>query len=182
MSKSPFEKYYKEECVPKLREEFGYKNPMQVPQVTKVIISSCRKEAVQDVKVLDRVADELGRVTGQKPIVRRARKSIATFKLRQGMPLSCVVTLRGLRMYEFLSRLVNVALPRTRDFRGVSPKGFDGHGNYTLGVREQIIFPEIPYDKVDQIRGFNVTVVTTAKTDDEGRALLRLMGMPFREN
>ncbi len=173
--------FYKETCIPQLKEEFGYKNPMQIPRLQKIVISSCRKEAVQDVKVLDRVTEEIGLIAGQKPIIRRARKSIAAFKLREGMPIACSVTLRGQRMYEFLNRLVNVALPRTRDFRGISPKGFDGNGNFTLGIKEQIIFPEIPYDKVDQVRGMNITVVTSAKTDGEGRALLKGMGMPFRE-
>lgn len=173
--------YYKNECVPQLTEQFGYKNPMQVPRLKKIVISSSRKEAVSDVKVLDRVSQELAVITGQKPIIRRARKSIATFKLREGMPIACMVTLRHRHMYEFYNRLVNVALPRTRDFRGVSPKGFDGKGNYTMGIQEQIIFPEIPYDKVDQIRGMNVTIVTSAETDEEGRALLKALGMPFRE-
>lgn len=154
---------------------------MKLPRLKKIIVSSCCKEAVADAKVLDKVSEELAMITGQKPAIRRARKSIATFKLREGMPIACMVTLRGGRMYEFFNRLVNVALARTRDFRGVSPRGFDGHGNYTMGVREQIIFPEISYDKVDQIRGMNVTVVTTAKTDEEGHALLKTMGMPFRE-
>ena len=176
-----FVDFYKNECVPQLKEQFGYKNPMEVPRLKKIVISSSRKEAVADAKVLDRVAQELAMITGQKPIIRRARKSIATFKLREGMPIACMVTLRDRHMYEFYNRLVNVALPRTRDFRGVSPKGFDGMGNYTLGIQEQIIFPEIPYDKVDQIRGMNVTIVTTAETDEEGRALLKVLGMPFRE-
>jgi large subunit ribosomal protein L5 len=176
-----YAEFYKNDCVPKLKEKFSYKNPMQIPRLEKIVISSCRKEAVQDVKVLDRVSEELGLITGQRPVIRRARKSIAGFKLREGMPIACSVTLRGMRMYEFFNRLVNVAMPRTRDFRGVSPRGFDGHGNYSLGIREQIIFPEIPYDKVDQVRGMNVSVVTTAKTDEEGLALLKTMGMPFRE-
>jgi large subunit ribosomal protein L5 len=173
--------FYKTECVPQLKEQFGYKNPMQVPRLEKIVLSSCRKEAVSDVKVLDRVSQELATISGQKPIIRRARKSIASFKLREGMPIACMVTLRQRLMYEFYNRLVNVALPSTRDFRGVSPRGFDGRGNYTLGLQEQIIFPEIPYDKVDQIRGMNVTIVTTAQTDEEGRALLKVLGMPFRE-
>lgn len=176
-----FVEFYKEQCIPQLREQFGYQNPMQVPRLEKIVISSCRKEAVQDVKVLDKVAEELSLITGQKPVIRRARKSIAGFKLRQGMPIACSVTLRGARMYEFFNRLVNVAMPRTRDFRGVSPRSFDGRGNYNLGIREQIIFPEIPYSQVDQVRGMNVTVVTTAKSDEEGVALLKVMGMPFRE-
>ncbi len=176
-----YSEFYKEKCVSKLQEQFKYTNVMQIPRLNKISISSCRKEAVQDSKILERVSEELGLITGQKPVVRRARKSIAGFKLREGMPIACSVTLRGLKMYEFFNRLVNVALPRTRDFRGVSRHGFDGHGNYSMGVREQIIFPEIPYEKVDQVRGFNITVVTTAKTDEEGLALLKLMGMPFRE-
>ena len=176
-----FYQYYKSDCIPKLKEQFAYKNPMQVPRLQKIVVSSCRKEAVSDVKVLDRVSQELSLITGQKPVIRRARKSIATFKLRTGMPIACMVTLRHRNMYEFFNRLVNVALPGTRDFRGVSPRGFDGNGNYTMGIQEQIIFPEVPYDKVDQIRGMNVTIVTSAKTDDEGRALLAALGMPFRE-
>lgn len=173
--------FYKQECRPKLAEQFNYKNSMQIPRLEKIVISSCRKEAVQDVKVLDRVSDEVALITGQKPVIRRARKSIASFKLRAGMPIACCTTLRGKKMYEFFNRLVNIALPRTRDFRGVSPRGFDGHGNYNLGIREQIIFPEISYEKVDQIRGINVSIVTTAKTNEEGFALLKIMGMPFRE-
>jgi large subunit ribosomal protein L5 len=176
-----YAEFYKKQCIPKLKEQFSYKNPMQIPRLEKIVISSCRKEAVQDVKVLDRVSEELSLITGQRPSIRRARKSIANFKLREGMPIACSVTLRGTRMYEFFNRLVNVALPRTRDFRGVSRHGFDGHGNYSMGIREQIIFPEIPYEKVDQVRGMNVSVVTTAKSDEEGLALLKIMGMPFRE-
>lgn len=176
-----FVEFYRNECMPKLKERFQYRNVQQIPCLEKIVISSARKEAITDVKILDRVSEELGLITGQKPVMRRARKSIATFKLRKGMPLSCVVTLRGQRMYEFFNRFVNVALARTRDFRGVSPKGFDGHGNYTLGIREQIIFPEISYDKVDQVRGMNVSIVTTARTDEEAHALLQLLGMPFRE-
>src|SRR3989338_5281678 len=174
-----FEKYYKTECLPTLQKELGGLNSMRVPRLEKVIVSSCLKEATQDAKVLDRAAEELALITGQRPLITRAKKSIATFKLREGMPLGCKITLRGKRMYEFLSRLINVALPRTRDFRGISPKGFDGRGNYTLGITEQIIFPEINYDKVDKIRGFNVTIVTTAKNDEEGRALLKKIGIPF---
>ena len=173
--------FYKEKCIPQLKEQFSYKNPMQVPRLEKIVLSSCRKEAVQDAKILDRVSQELALITGQKPIICRARKSIAGFKLREGMPIACSVTLRAKMMYEFFNRLVNVALPRTRDFRGISPRSFDGHGNYSLGIKEQIIFPEIPYDKVDQVRGMNVSIVTSAKTDEEGLALLKTMGMPFRE-
>lgn len=176
-----YAEYYRKECVPKLKEQFNYKNPMQIPRLEKIVISSCRKEAVSDVKVLDRVAEELMQITGQKPVICRAKKSIAGFKLREGMPIACMVTLRGLHMYEFFSRLVNIALPGSRDFRGLSPRAFDGRGNYTMGIREQIIFPEVSYDKVDQVRGMNVTIVTTGKTDEEGHALLKTLGMPFRE-
>ena len=154
---------------------------MEIPRLKKIVLSSCSKEAVQDVKVLDRISEELALISGQKPVLRRARKSIANFKLRKGMPIASFVTLRGMNMYEFFNRLVNIALPRTRDFRGVSPKGFDGRGNYNLGIREQIIFPEIPYEKVDKVRGMNISIVTTAKSNDEGLALLKVMGMPFRE-
>jgi len=175
-----FEEFYKKECLPALQKDLNYLNPMQVPRLEKVIVSSCLGEATQDSKILDRAGDEVGIITGQRPMVTRAKKSIAVFKLREGMPLGLKVTLRGRRMYEFLSRLINVALPRTRDFRGVSNKGFDGRGNYTLGIREQIIFPEINYDKIDKIRGFNVTIVTTARNDEEGKALLKKIGMPFR--
>ena len=177
-----FEKFYKEECLEGLKKELGLSNFMEVPRLGKVIVSSCSSEATQDSKVLDRVSDELAVITGQKPAITRAKKSIATFKLREGMPLGCKVTLRGKQMYEFLFRLINIAFPRTRDFSGISPKGFDGHGNYTVGIREQIIFPEINYDKIDKTRGFNVTITTTAQTDDEGRALLKKIGMPFREH
>jgi large subunit ribosomal protein L5 len=176
-----YKKYYKDECVPKLKEKFQYANVMQTPRLEKIVVSSCRKEAVSDAKVLDRVMAELALITGQKPALRKARKSIATFKLREGMPLACMVTLRGKKMYEFFNRLVNVALPRTRDFRGVSPRSFDGSGNYNMGVQEQIIFSEINYDQVDATRGMNVSIVTSAHTDEEGHALLQLMGMPFRE-
>ena len=154
---------------------------MQVPRLEKIVVNMGLGEAVSDIKVLDAAAEELAAITGQKPVIRRAKKSIASFKLRAGMPIGCMVTLRKQRMYEFLDRLVNVALPRVRDFKGVSPKSFDGRGNYTLGLREQIIFPEINYDKVDKIRGLNVAIVTTAKTDEEGKALLAELGMPFRQ-
>jgi large subunit ribosomal protein L5 len=178
---SGFEEYYKKKCVPALLKEGGYGNPLQVPKVEKVVVSSCLKEATQDIKVLERAAEELATITGQKPVVTRAKKSIANFKLRKGMPIGCMVTLRKRLMYEFLNRLVNVVLPRTRDFRGIPGKGFDGRGNYTLGITEQIVFPEIEYDKIDKIRGMNITIVTTAKTDKEAKALLKTMGMPFRE-
>jgi large subunit ribosomal protein L5 len=166
--------------VPKLMEKFGYKNVMQVPKLKKIVLNMGLGEAIQNIKILDSAMDELAFIAGQKPVVRRARKSIATFKLRAGMPIGCTVTLRGDRMYDMLTRLVNIALPRVRDFRGVSGKAFDGRGNYSLGIKEHIIFPEIDYDKLDKIKGLNVAVVTSAGTDEEGKELLRLMGMPFR--
>ena len=171
---------YTNEIVPKLMDRFGYKNVMQVPKLTKIVLNMGLGEAIQNIKILDSAVQELSLIAGQKPIVTRARKSIAAFKLRAGMPIGCKVTLRGVRMYDFFTRLVNIALPRVRDFRGVSPKGFDGRGNYSLGVKEHIIFPEIDYDKIDRIKGLNVTVVTSAKSDEGGKALLQLMGMPFR--
>ena len=173
---------YVNEVVPALRKEFGYRNVMAVPRIEKVVVNMGLGEATQNVKIVDTGADELSRITGQKPVVRRAKKSIAQFKVRKGMPIGTTVTLRGTRMYEFLDRLLNVALPRVRDFRGVSPKGFDGRGNYTLGLKDQLIFPEIDYMKVDKSRGMNVSVVTTARTDQEARKLLQLIGMPFRTN
>ncbi len=173
---------YTSDVVPALRKEFGYANIMAVPKVVKVVVNMGLGEGTQNAKVVDVGADELSRITGQKAAVRRAKKSIAQFKLRQNMPLGAMVTLRGERMYEFLDRLIAVALPRVRDFRGVSPRGFDGRGNYTLGLRDQLIFPEIDYMKVDKARGMNISVVTTAKTDEEARRLLQLMGMPFRQN
>jgi large subunit ribosomal protein L5 len=172
--------FYKEKVAPALTKEFSYKNPMQVPSIAKIVVNMGVGEAAQNSKLLDGALTDMATITGQKPVVTRARKSIANFKLRDGMPVGCSVTLRGERMWEFLDRLVNVALPRIRDFKGVSPKAFDGRGNYTLGVKEQIIFPEIDYDKVDRVRGMDITIVTTAKTDDEGRALLRQFSMPFR--
>ncbi len=171
---------YRQEVTSKLSQEFGYKNLHQVPRVEKIVLNVGLGEATQNPKLLERAAEELGVISGQKPLVRRARKSIANFKLRAGQPVGCMVTLRGARMWEFLDRLVNVALPRVRDFKGVSVKGFDGRGNYTLGIREQIIFPEVEYDKVERITGINVTVCTTARTDAEGKALLAQLGMPFR--
>ena len=171
---------YVRELVPQLTKEFSYKNVMEVPRLEKIVINMGLGEAIQNIKILDSAAQELSAISGQKPVITKARKSIASFKLREGMPIGCMVTLRKDRMYEFLDRLVNVALPRVRDFKGVSPKGFDGRGNYSLGVKEQLIFPEINYDKVDKIKGMNITVVTTARTDEEGRALLKLLGMPFR--
>jgi large subunit ribosomal protein L5 len=171
---------YQQEIVPALRKEFGYTNVMAVPRLQKIVVNMGLGEATQNVKLADVGADELGRITGQKPVVTRAKKSIAQFKVRRGMPIGAMVTLRGERMYEFLDRLVSIALPRVRDFRGVSPRGFDGRGNYTLGLKDQLIFPEIDYMKVEKARGMNISVVTTAKTDREARKLLQLMGMPFR--
>lgn len=171
---------YNKEIVPQLIKDFDYKNIMQVPKLEKIVVNMGLGEAIQNVKIIDSAVEEMALITGQKPVVTKAKKSIATFKLRQGMPIGCMVTLRKDKMYEFLDRLVNVSLARVRDFKGVSPKGFDGKGNYSLGIKEQLIFPEINYDKVDKIKGMNITIVTTAKSDDEGRALLRLLGMPFR--
>ncbi len=171
---------YENEVVPKLQERFEYRSPMQVPRLSKIVLNMGLGEAIQNVKILDSAAEELAAISGQKPVITRAKQSIATFKLRKGMPIGCMVTLRGQRMYEFLDKLVNVALPRVRDFRGVSPRGFDGRGNFTVGVKEQIIFPEIDYDKIDKIKGMNITIVTTAQKDEEARELLALMGMPFR--
>ena len=176
----PVARAYQTDVVPALQKEFGYTNVMAVPKITKVVVNMGLGEATQNAKVVDTGADELGKITGQKAAVRRAKKSIAQFKVRQGMPIGAMVTLRGERMYEFLDRLMSIALPRVRDFRGVSAKGFDGRGNYTLGLRDQLIFTEIDYLKVDKARGMNVCVVTTAKTDDEARKLLQLLGMPFR--
>ena len=171
---------YRAEVIPALQKEFGYKNVMAVPKVTKVVVNMGLGEATSNAKVVDTGADELGKITGQKAAVRKAKKSIAQFKVRQGMPIGAMVTLRGDRMYEFLDRLMNIALPRVRDFRGVSAKGFDGRGNYTLGLKDQLIFLEIDYLKVDKGRGMNVSVVTTARTDEEARKLLQFIGMPFR--
>ncbi len=173
------EKYH-QEIAPKLFEKFGYQSTMQTPRITKVVLNMGLGEAIQNIKILDSASAELAQISGQKPVVTRARQSIAAFKLRKGMPIGCMVTLRGDRMYEFLDKLVNIALPRVRDFRGVSSKAFDGRGNYTLGIKEHIIFPEIDYDKIDKIKGMNITVVTNAKSDAETRELLTLMGMPFR--
>ncbi len=173
---------YQKEVVPALTKEFGYKNVMAVPKVEKVVVNMGLGEATANAKIVDTGADELARITGQKPVVRRAKKSIAAFKVRKGMPIGTMVTLRGERMWEFLDRLMNIALPRVRDFKGVSPRGFDGRGNYTLGLRDQLLFPEIDYMKVDKARGMNVSVVTTAKTDEEARKLLQFIGMPFRQS
>jgi len=175
------EKYTKD-VVPALKKEFGYKNVMAVPKVHKVVVNMGLGEATSNAKIVDTGADELARITGQKPVVRRAKKSIAAFKVRKGMPIGTMVTLRGERMWEFLDRLMTIALPRVRDFKGVSPRGFDGRGNYTLGLRDQLLFPEIDYMKVDKARGMNVSVVTTAKTDEEARKLLQFIGMPFRQS
>ena len=171
---------FRGEILPALIKEMGYDNPMQVPRLEKVVVNIGLGEAVQNVKVLDAAVEDLTAITGQKPVVTKARKAIANFKLREGMPIGCAVTLRGDRMYEFLDRLVNVALPRVRDFKGVSDRSFDGRGNYSLGIREQIIFPEINLDKVDKVRGMTIVIVTTAKDDAGGKALLKAFGMPFR--
>ena len=173
---------YQKEVAPALKKEFGYKNVMAIPKVEKIVINMGLGEATSNAKIIDTGADELARITGQKPVTRRAKKSIAAFKVRKGMPVGTMVTLRGERMWEFLDRLVSIALPRVRDFKGVSPRGFDGRGNYTLGLRDQLLFPEIDYMKVDKARGMNVSVVTSAKTDEEARKLLQFIGMPFRPN
>ena len=173
---------YQKEVIAALTKEFGYKNVMAIPKVQKIVVNMGLGEATQNAKIVDTGADEVARVTGQKPVVTRAKKSIAQFKVRKGMPIGAMVTLRGERMWEFLDRLISVALPRVRDFRGISAKGFDGRGNYTLGLKDQLLFPEIDYLKVDKARGMNISFVTTAKTDEEARRLLQLMGMPFRQN
>jgi large subunit ribosomal protein L5 len=171
---------YQEKVVPSLMKRFNYKNRMEVPKLEKIVVNMGLGEAIQNIKILDSAVQELSQITGQKPVITKAKKSIAQFKLRTGMPIGCVVTLRKERMYEFFSRLVNVALPRVRDFKGLSGKSFDGRGNYALGIREQLIFPEIHYDKIDKVKGMNIVIVTTAKTDEEGKELLKLLGMPFR--
>jgi len=173
---------YEKEVAPALKKEFGYRNVMAIPKIEKIVVNMGLGEATQNAKIVDAGADEVARVTGQKPVVTRAKKSIAQFKVRKGMPIGAMVTLRGERMWEFLDRLISVALPRVRDFRGVSPRGFDGRGNYTLGLKDQLLFPEIDYMKVDKARGMNISVVTTAKSDQESRKLLQLLGMPFRPN
>jgi large subunit ribosomal protein L5 len=173
---------YDKEVVAALKKEFGYKNVMAIPKIQKVVVNMGLGEATQNAKIAETGADEVARITGQKPVVTRAKKSIAQFKLRKGMPIGAMVTLRGERMWEFLDRLMSVALPRVRDFRGVSARGFDGRGNFTLGLKDQLLFPEIDYMKVDKARGMNISVVTTAKTDEESRKLLQLLGMPFRTN
>ena len=173
--------FYQNECVPQLMKEFGYKSIMEVPKLTMIVLNMGLGEAVQNPKIIDGAAQELTQIAGQKAVVTRAKKSIAGFKLREGMPIGCRVTLRKDRMYDFYTKLVHIALPRVRDFRGVSAKAFDGRGNYALGIKEQIIFPEIDYDKIDKIKGLNIVIGTSAKTDDEGRFLLKTLGMPFRK-
>ncbi|OHB31227.1 MAG: 50S ribosomal protein L5 [Desulfuromonadaceae bacterium GWC2_58_13] len=172
---------YQVELVPQLQKDLQLKNVMEVPRIEKVVVNMGLGEAIQNIKILESAVEELTTIAGQKAVVTKAKKSIATFKLREGMPIGCRVTLRRERAYEFLDRLINIALARVRDFKGVSPKGFDGRGNYTLGIREEIIFPEIDFDKIDKVKGMNVTIVTSARTDEEGRALLAAMGMPFRK-
>ena len=172
--------YYLKTVVPALVKEFDYKNPMQVPKMEKIVVNMGLGEAISNVKIIDGAVQEMAMITGQKPVITKAKKSIATFKLRQGMPIGCSVTLRKEVMYEFFDRLVNVALPKVRDFRGISTTAFDGRGNYSIGLHEQIIFPEIEYDKIEKIKGMNITIVTTARTDEEARILLKLMGVPFK--
>ncbi|HEX6546672.1 MAG TPA: 50S ribosomal protein L5 [Bryobacteraceae bacterium] len=180
-TKARLREHYQKQVIPQLAKEFNYKNPMAIPKIEKISLNIGLGEATGNSKLMDGAVAELGAISGQKPVVTRAKKSIAAFKLREGMAIGCMVTLRGDRMYEFLDRLMNVALPRVRDFRGVSPKSFDGRGNYTLGLKEQLIFPEIDYNKVEKVKGMNISITTTAKSDAEGLALLRLMGMPFRQ-
>ena len=177
---SQLKDFYEKEAVPKLTKTFGYKNVMQVPRLEKIVLNMGLGEAIQNIKLLDAATEELQIIAGQHPVITRAKKSIAAFKLREGMPIGCMVTLRRNRMYDFFYKLVNVALPRVRDFRGISGKAFDGRGNYSLGIKEHIIFPEIDYDKIDKIKGLNISVVTSAQNDEEGKELLRLLGMPFR--
>jgi large subunit ribosomal protein L5 len=177
---SQLKEFYEKEAVPKLIKAFNYKNVMEVPRLEKVVLNMGLGEAIQNIKLLDAAAEELKTIAGQKPVITRAKKSIAAFKLREGMPIGCMVTLRRERMFNFFYKLVNIALPRVRDFRGISGKAFDGRGNYSLGVKEHIIFPEIDYDKIERIKGLNISVVTSAKTDEEGKELLRILGMPFK--
>jgi large subunit ribosomal protein L5 len=172
---------YRQEVVPALQKDFNYSNPMQVPTLNKVVINIGMGEVIQNAKAMDAAVGDLALITGQRPVITRAKRSVATFKLREGMQIGCMVTLRGERMYQFLDKLINAALPRIRDFQGVSAEAFDGRGNYTLGLREQLVFPEIDYDKIDKVRGMEVSIVTTARTDEEGRRLLRLLGMPFKK-
>ena len=175
-----FQEVYQQKAVPALMKRFNYKNIMEVPKLDKIVINMGLGEAIQNIKILDSAVQELTMISGQKPVITKAKKSIAQFKLRAGMPIGCMVTLRKEKMYEFFNRLVNVALPRVRDFKGLSGKSFDGRGNYAIGIREQLIFPEIHYDKIDKVKGMNIVIVTTAKTDEEGKELLKLLGMPFR--
>ena len=175
-----FKENYQQNVIPALMKRFSYRNVMEVPRLEKIVINMGLGEAIQNIKILDSAVQEMSGITGQKPVITKAKKSIAQFKLRKGVPIGCMVTLRQERMYEFFNRLVNTALPRVRDFKGISGKSFDGRGNYALGIREQLIFPEIHYDKIDKIKGMNIVIVTTAKTDEEGKELLRLLGMPFR--
>ena len=177
---SHMKEYYEKTVVPALQEKFNYGNTMQVPKIQKIVLNMGMGEAIHNIKVLDSAVEELTAIAGQRPVVTRAKKSIAAFKLRTGMPVGCMVTLRKQRMYDFLDKLVNIALPRVRDFRGVSGKAMDGRGNYSLGIKEQIIFPEIDYDKIDKIKGMNISIVTTAQTDEEGKELLKQLGMPFK--
>jgi large subunit ribosomal protein L5 len=177
---SQLKSYYHKEVVPRLIETFKYKNIMEVPKLEKIVLNIGLGEAIHNIKLLDSASEELRIIAGQQPVITRAKKSIAAFKLREGMPIGCMVTLRHNRMYDYYYKLVNIALPRVRDFRGLSGKALDGHGNYSLGIKEHIIFPEIDYDKIDKIKGLNISIVTTAKTDEEGKELLKLMGMPFR--
>ena len=172
---------YEEEIAPQLKEKFQFSNVNQIPKIKKVVLNMGLGEAIQNIKILDSAVEELTAIAGQHPIITKAKKSIAAFKLREGMPIGCMVTLRRKRMYDFLEKLINIALPRVRDFRGISAKAFDGAGNYSLGIKEHIIFPEVDYDKIDKIKGMNISIVTTAKNDEEGRELLALMGMPFRK-
>ena len=175
-----FREIYQQKAVPALMKRFNYRNIMEVPKLDKIVINMGLGEAIQNIKILDSAVQELALISGQKPIITKAKKSIAQFKLREGMPIGCMVTLRRERMYEFFNRLVNTSLPRVRDFKGISGKSFDGRGNYALGIREQLIFPEIHYDKIDKVKGMNIVIGTTAKTDEEGKELLKLLGMPFR--
>lgn len=177
---SQLKTYYDQTVVPELKETFNYTNPMQIPKIEKIVLNMGLGEAIHNIKIIDSAVAELKLISGQQPVVTRAKKSIAAFKLREGMPIGCMVTLRKNRMYDFLNKLINVALPRVRDFRGISGKAFDGAGNYSLGIKEQLIFPEIDYDKIDKIKGLNISIVTSAPNDEEGKALLKLMGMPFK--
>jgi large subunit ribosomal protein L5 len=178
---SQLQSLYKEQVAPQLKDKFSYKNVHQIPMLKKIVLNMGLGDAIQNIKIIDSAVEELMMIAGQRPVVTRARKSIAAFKLREGMPIGCMVTLRRERMYDFFNKLVNVALPRVRDFRGISAKAFDGAGNYSLGIKEHIIFPEIDYDKIDKIKGMNISIITSAKSDEEGRELLTLMGMPFRK-